>query len=126
MVVDTTGWEINALNEIIERQDEQIERLKEEYMILQNASDEVEEEKDNEIERLNNIINELEERCKFFNEMSNEKQNRIDRCMTFNNYILHESWYGGNEKKYAQRNINILLGKETELKEIPRVGSDKE
>ena len=79
-----------------------------------------------EIERLNNIINELEERCKFFNEMSNEKQNRIDRCMTFNNYILHESWYGGNEKKYAQRNINILLGKETELKEIPRVGSDKE
>ena len=79
-----------------------------------------------EIERLNNIINEFEERCKFFNEMSNEKQNRIDRCMTFNNYILHESWYGGNEKKYAQRNINILLGKETELKEIPRVGSDKE
>ena len=79
-----------------------------------------------EIERLNNIIEKLEERCKFFNEMSNEKQNRIDRCMTFNNYILHENWYGGNEKKYAQRNINILLGKETELKEIPRVGSDKE
>ena len=61
MVVDTTGWEINALNEIIERQDEQIERLKEEYMILQNASDEVEEEKDKEIERLNNIINEFED-----------------------------------------------------------------
>lgn len=39
----------------------EIERLKEEYMILQNASDEVEEEKDKEIERLNNIINELEE-----------------------------------------------------------------
>ena len=57
MVVDTTGLEINALNEIIERQDEQIKRLKEEYMILQNASDEVEEEKDKEIERLNNIIN---------------------------------------------------------------------
>ena len=82
--------------------------------------------KDKEIERLNNIIEKLEERCKFFNEMLNEKQNRIDRCMTFNNYILHENWYGGNEKKYAQRNINILLGKETELKEIPRVGSDKE
>ena len=68
MVVDTTGWEINALNEIIERQDEQIERLKEEYMILQNASDEVEEEKDKEIERLNNIIVKLKkvlwQRCK--------------------------------------------------------------
>ena len=35
----------------------EIERLKEEYVILQNASDEVEEEKDKEIERLNNIIN---------------------------------------------------------------------
>ena len=40
---------------------QEIERLKEEYMILQNASDEVEEEKDKEIERLNNIINELEQ-----------------------------------------------------------------
>ena len=79
-----------------------------------------------EIERLINIIEKLEERCKFFNEMSNEKQNRIDRCMAYNNYILHENWYGGNEKKYAQRNIDILLGKETELKEIPRLGSDKE
>ena len=38
---------------------EEIERLKEEYMILQNASDEVEEEKDKEIERLNNDIKEL-------------------------------------------------------------------
>ena len=41
-------------------QEEEIKRLKEEYMILQNASDEVEEEKDKEMERLNNIINELE------------------------------------------------------------------
>ena len=31
---------------------EEIKRLKEEYMILQNASDKVEEEKDKEIERL--------------------------------------------------------------------------
>ena len=38
---------------------EEIERLKEEYIILQNASDEVEEEKDKEIERLNNDIKEL-------------------------------------------------------------------
>ena len=40
---------------------EEIERLKEEYMILQNASDEVEEEKDKEIERLNSIIKEVRE-----------------------------------------------------------------
>ena len=38
---------------------EEIKRLKEEYMILQNASDEVEEEKDREIERLNNILDTL-------------------------------------------------------------------
>ena len=45
------------LREIIEQRDKEIKRLKEEYMILQNASDEVEEEKDKEIERLNNNIN---------------------------------------------------------------------
>ena len=38
---------------------EEIERLKEEYIILQNASDEVEEEKDKEIERLHSIIKEV-------------------------------------------------------------------
>lgn len=42
----------------------EIKRLKEDYMILQNASDEVEEEKDKEIERLNNIINEIEKDIK--------------------------------------------------------------
>ena len=40
---------------------EEIERLKEEYIILQNASDEVEEEKDKEIERLHSIIKEVRE-----------------------------------------------------------------
>ena len=105
---------------------EEIKRLKEEYMILQNASDEVEEEKDKEIERLKAIIDKLNEKGKFLTEVANEKQNRIDRTMAYNNFILKEEWYGGNEKKYAQRNIDILLGKETELKEIPRLGSDKE
>ena len=37
----------------------EIERLKEEYVILQNASDEVEEEKDREIERLNKETGQL-------------------------------------------------------------------
>lgn len=104
----------------------EIKRLKEEYMILQNASDEVEEAKDREIERLKCIIEKLKERLDFAKKQEEEKLNRIERAMTFNKYILHENWYGGNEKKCAQRNINILLGKETELKEIPRVGSDKE
>ncbi len=40
----------------------EIERLKEEYIMLQNASDEVEEEKDKEIEILHSIIKEVRER----------------------------------------------------------------
>lgn len=79
-----------------------------------------------EIERLNAIIDKLNEKGKFLTDVANEKQNRIDRAMAYNNFILKEEWYGGNEKKYAQRNIDILLGKETELREIPRIGVDKE
>lgn len=44
---------------VLEMQKEEIKRLKEEYVMLQNASDKVEEEKDREIERLNNIINKI-------------------------------------------------------------------
>lgn len=44
------------LFQMLADKDEEIKRLKEEYMILQNASDEVEEGKDREIERLNNDI----------------------------------------------------------------------
>ena len=40
------------LFQMLADKDEEIKRLKEEYMILQNASDEVEEEKDKEIARL--------------------------------------------------------------------------
>ena len=51
---------LSVMSEENDRLRKEIKRLKEEYVILQNASDEVEEEKDKEIERLNNIINELE------------------------------------------------------------------
>lgn len=60
--------------EKIQELQEEIKRLKEEYMILQNASDEVEEEKDKEIERLTNIINELEKYCK---EMAHIEENEL-------------------------------------------------
>ena len=49
-----------GLSTLCVKKDKEIKRLKEEYVMLQNASDKVEEEKDKEIERLNNIINELE------------------------------------------------------------------
>ena len=105
----------DEVQEIIDRAEDEYGRLK----------DRVHEQYD-EIERLNNILKMLKDKLDFAKRQEEEKLNRIERCMAYNNYILHESWYGGNEKKYAQRNIDILLGKETELKEIPRVGSDKE
>lgn len=53
----------------------EIERLKEEYVMLQNASDKVEEEKDQEIDRLNNIINELED----YLELARTEVNKISK-----------------------------------------------
>ena len=75
---DTYKLEIERLNKKIEQYEnpedmtlmfmwcdekakEEIERLKEEYVMLQNASDEVEEKQDKEIERLHSIIKEVRE-----------------------------------------------------------------
>lgn len=60
-----------GLSTLCVKKDKEIERLKEEYIMLQNASDKEEEEKDEEIERLNNIINE-------FNEFIEEVYNHIN------------------------------------------------
>ena len=56
-----SGLTITNFLVYVKEQDKEIKILKEEYMILQNASDEVEEEKDKEIERLNSIIKEVRE-----------------------------------------------------------------
>lgn len=55
-----SGLTITNFLVYVKEQAEEIERLKEEYMILQNASDEVEEEKDREIERQKEIIRQLD------------------------------------------------------------------
>lgn len=49
----------DRLKDKVHEQYDEIKRLKEEYIMLQNASDKVEEEKDREIERLNNILDTL-------------------------------------------------------------------
>ena len=64
------------------KKDEEIKKLKEEYIMLQNASDEVEEEKDREIERLNNIINKAIEYIETKWE-KNSYYEDIDNCMKF-------------------------------------------
>ena len=58
-MIQTQLIDIANFKKQVEEKNEEIERLKEEYMILQNASDKVEEGKDREIERLNNDIKEL-------------------------------------------------------------------
>ena len=59
--------------------DKEIKRLKEEYMILQNASDKVEEEKDREIERLKEQLNdEIDDELKQ-SEIMVKQQNEIER-----------------------------------------------
>ena len=50
--IELRAEDIKTLLEEHNNMKQDIKRLKEEYMILQNASDEVEEEKDKEIERL--------------------------------------------------------------------------
>lgn len=39
---------------------------------------------------------------------------KIDKAIEYNKNILKESWYGGNEKKYAKTNLEILGEKENE------------
>ena len=55
-MIQTQLIDIANFKKQVEEKNEEIERLKEEYVMLQNASDEVEEEKNKEIERLNNDI----------------------------------------------------------------------
>lgn len=78
-------------------------------------------EKDREIEKLKVIIKKLEERLQFAQQMANEKQNRIDRAMTYNKYLREKCSYRLNDG-HLRKMEKILLGTETELKEIPRMG----
>lgn len=41
-------------------------------------------------------------------------RNRINKAIEYNKSILKEKWYGGNEKKYAKKNLEILGDKENE------------
>ena len=79
-ILDTQRVDLQEeLNKEIEKQAKEIERLKEEYIMLQNASDEVEEEKDKEIERLKEQLNdEIDDELKQ-SEIMVKQQNEIER-----------------------------------------------
>ena len=123
------------IEEVFE-QAEEIKRLKEEYIILQNASDEVEEEKDREIERLNTnlkVANEdltriaqllnLEEGCTIY-----DVEDKIERL----NNIINELEKYCKEMAHIEENELIAMNDFEEvyidvldkIKELK--GSDKE
>ena len=54
-----------------------------------------------------------EENDKLRNE-NKHLQDKIDKAIEYNKNIIKESWYGGNEKKYAKTNLEILGDKENE------------
>ena len=103
---------------------QEIERLKEEYVMLQNASDEVEEKKDREIERLQDLCNKYEKEHKTTYEiwkkdiyLYNSLVDRIDKAIEYITYksILGEKGLELNLcDKQIEKILNILKGVDKE------------
>ena len=102
-----------GLSTLCVEKDKEIERLKEEYMILQNASDEVEEEKDKEIERLTAESTKWE--SKFYDEAK-----KVDRAIEYIethqlNFKKGTTTFGSERLSMEERQlIDILRGVDKE------------
>ena len=90
---------------------EQIEIL---YKTIE-AKDKIIDEQVLEIARLKDDIRDWEEEnTRIFDILDETRQDlfvadgRIDKAIEYNKNILKEKWYGGNEKKYAKTNLEIL------------------
>lgn len=114
--VNMNIYDIPILVEQLEKANKEIQRLKEEYVMLQNAGDEVEEEKDEEIERLNNRVRELEkavsrkeEQITDLDDENFDLENEIEKL---NNIIKEfEDWL--KEKKEQMERFELYKRKET-------------
>lgn len=85
----------------------EIKRLKEEYVMLQNASDEVEEDKDNEIARLTAESTKWE--SKFYDEAK-----KVDKAIEYiNNHIARDFSFYLSPNQYLDLR-NILQGSDKE------------
>lgn len=84
----------------LQKKDNEIKRLKEEYVILQNASDEVEEEKDKEIKRLKDDNNELRELLEYKNDRIERLNNIIEKTESMLKRLMEEQEYC--YKKYPE------------------------
>lgn len=105
----------------IENQEQEIQRLKEEYMILQNASDEVEEKKDREIEKLNTIIEIKTNRIQDLMSRLSKRQDRIDKAIEY----IEKNSYTTIETIDDINYFIVRLDKCPDLLDILK-GSDKE
>lgn len=98
--------------------EQEIKRLKEDYMMLQNASDEVEEEKDKEIERLQDLCNKYEKEHKTTYEiwkkdiyLYNSLVDRIDKALS---YLRDIGNWLRDDSSYRAKLIDILQGSDKE------------
>ena len=101
--IELRAKDIKILLEEHNNMKQDIKRLKEEYMMLQNASDKVEEEKDREIERLTFESTKWE--SKFYDEAK-----KVDKAINELNKLssLYDDNYTVSDK--AKDIINILRG----------------
>ncbi len=86
---------------------EEIARLKEEYVMLQNASDEVEEEKDKEIARLTAESTKWE--SKFYDEAK-----KVDEAIEYINWVWNNTNKPTNTIVALRTLENILKGSDKE------------
>ena len=123
--------EYEILNEELEKKNEDLvkenERLKEEYIMLQNASDEAEEEKDKEIERLKADIYEAWDNSTWWRNRYNaivkqnddnhkklvKEQEKIEKAIEYIEIIQYNESYGVKEKDYLNL-LDILKGADRE------------
>lgn len=123
--------EYELLNEELEKKNEELvkenERLKEDYMILQNASDKVEEEKDKEIETLKADIYEAWDNSTWWRNRYNaivkqnddnhkklvKEQEKIEKAIEYIEIIQYNESYGVKEKDYLNL-LDILKGADRE------------
>ena len=112
--VNMNIYDIPILVEQLEKANKENERLKEEYMILQNASDEVEEEQDKEIERQKEIIRQLDIKNLELTTIIKEVREYVEKYEVINGY--YDSNYDGENDTYShdlvKEDILEILDKE--------------
>ena len=122
------GTDYDLYKENLLKKDKEIKRLKEEHMILQNASDEVEEEKDREIETLKADIYEAWDNSTWWRNRYNaivkqnddnhkklvKEQEKIEKAIEYINWVWNNTNKPTNTIVALRTLENILRGSDKE------------